>query len=93
MTQYKLIQKLYPGGPPRLEIFYDGQAEVVDDVIIVDKDYWRDELIASRGYEEVPFEDTSSPDSDTKEAPKSTSRKSGGRKKSAENASASEERA
>lgn len=91
MPEYKLVQKLYPGVRPWKEIFYDGEVEVVDNTVVVTKDHWRDELIAWRGFEEVPMEEASSPEPE--QTPKSTSRRSGGRKKSTATTSASEKRA
>lgn len=90
MAEYKLVQKLYPGVNPWKEIFYDGQVEVVDNTVVVTKEHWRDELIAWRGFEEVSLEDASSPD--TEDATKKTTRRSGGRKKTAPSTSAPEER-
>lgn len=90
MAEYKLVQKMYPGIHPWKEIFYDGQVEVVDNTVVVDKEHWRDELIAWRGFEEVPMEGASSPDSE--DTTKKSSRRSGGRKKTTPSMSAPEER-
>lgn len=89
MAEYKLVQHLYPGVHPWTEIFYDGQVRVVDNTVIVTKEHWRDELIAWRGFKEVPMDGASLPEAD--DAPKKSTRRSG-KNKAAPSTSAPEER-
>lgn len=64
MPSYKLVQKLYPSNRPWTEIFYDGQVQVVDNTVVVDKDHWRDQLII-KGFVEVDNDMSASTDPDT----------------------------
>jgi hypothetical protein len=47
---YTLRQVRYPSSVDTIERFSSGSVRVVDNIVVVNKPHWRDELIAHRGY-------------------------------------------
>jgi hypothetical protein len=71
---YTLRQVRYPSSVDTIERFMSGSAKVVNNIVVVDKPHWRDELIAHRGYVLVEDEGEENSPSESTEKPRGRGR-------------------